>query len=120
MAQRVFPRGRIALGNGDLIDVTDVKYSHTNNGKQVHTIRNKGDGVVLGNEESSVSYNCVVSADGAERDYYQLVKTGKITNLRLKVPGETITVEGIYTTREFDMPLDDSIKLAMTFIGKTV
>lgn len=120
MGDKIYPRGRIALGNGDLIDVTNIKYTHTNNAKQVHTIRQKGSGIVLGNEESTISYDCVVSEDGAERDYFQLVKTGRIVQLRVKVPGETITVQGTYKTRDFELPLDDSIKLSMEFVGHTV
>lgn len=120
MGDRIFPRGRIALGSGDLIDVTNIKYTHTNNAKQVHTIRSRGDGIVLGNEESTVSYDCVVSGDGVERDYFQLVKGGRIVQLRLKLPGETITVEGSYKSRDFEMPLDDTIKLSLEFVGHTV
>lgn len=117
MGDKVFPRGRIALGGGDLIDVTNIKVTTTNNAKQVHTINQKGAGITLGTEETTVSYDSVVSQDGVERDYYQLVKTGKIVQLRLKVPGETITVTGAYKSRDFELPLDDSIKLSMEFIG---
>lgn len=120
MGQRYFPKGRIALGGGDLIDVVNVKYTHTNNAKQVHTLRESGAGITMGVEESTVSYDTVVGAEGVERDYFQLVKTGKIVQVRIKVPGETITVEGAYTTRDFELPLDDSVKLSMSFVGHTV
>lgn len=117
MGDRQFPRGRIALGNGDLIDVTNVKLMHTNNSKQVHTMNKSGTGVVKGNEETTISYDCVVSETGQERDYFTLVKSGKIVQVRLKLPLETITVEGAYKTRSFDLPTDDSIKLSLEFIG---
>lgn len=113
----IYPRGQIALDNGDLLDVTNVKVDHTNNGKQVHTIRRKAAGIVLGTEETTVSYDSVISEEGQERDYFNMVKKGLIKQLRIKIPGETITVNGIYTSRSFELPLDDSIKLAMSFIG---
>ncbi len=72
MGDQIYPRGRIALGNGELIDVTNVKVTHTNNAKQVHTIRQKGAGITLGVEETTVSYDSVVGADGQERDYFNL------------------------------------------------
>lgn len=117
MADLIYPRGQIALGSGDLIDVTNVKVSHTNNGKQVHTIRRRSAGVTLGNEECTVSYDCAISEEGQERDYFTLVKKGIISQLRIKIPGETMTVEGIYTTRDFELPLDSEIKLSLNFIG---
>ena len=120
MGNKIYPRGRIALGNGDLIDVTNVTVSTTNNAKQVHTLRQKGSGITMGVEETTVSYDSVVSETGQERDYFQLVKGGKIVQLRIKVPGETITVEGTYKTRGFELPLDDSIKLSMEFVGHAV
>jgi hypothetical protein len=117
MGDKIYPRGRIALGSGDLIDVTNVKVMHTNNAKQVHTMNRSGTGTVKGNEETTISYDCVVSETGQERDYFALVKTGKIVQLRIKLPLETITVEGSYKSRSFDLPLDDSIKLSLEFVG---
>ena len=120
MGDLVYPRGRIAIGSGDLIDVTNIKITTTNNAKQVHTIIQKGAGITLGVEETNVSFDSVISEDGQERDYFTLVKTGVISQLRIKLPLETITVEGSYKTRDFELPLDDSIKLSMEFIGHSV
>lgn len=120
MGDKVYPRGRIAVGSGDLIDVTNVKINTTNNAKQVHTILQKGAGITLGVEETTVSFDSVIGEDGQERDYFTLVKTGVISQLRIKLPLETITVEGTYKTRDFELPLDDSIKLSMEFVGAVV
>lgn len=120
MGDKVYPRGRIAVGSGDLIDVTNIKVTTTNNAKQVHTILQKGAGITLGVEETTVTFDSVISEDGQERDYFALVKTGRIGQLRIKIPGETLTVEGSYKTRDFELPLDDSIKLSMEFVGHLV
>lgn len=120
MGDKIYPRGQIALASGDLIDVTSVKISTTNNAKQVHTIRQKGAGITLGVEETTVSYDAAISQDGQERDYFALVKKGTIVNLRVKIPGETMTVEGTYSMRDFDLPLDSEIVLSMSFVGHLV
>lgn len=120
MGDKVYPRGRLAYGAGDLIDVTNVKVTTTNNSKQVHTILQRGAGITRGNEETTVSFDSVVSEDGQERNYFSLVKTGRITQVRIKVPGETLTVVGAYKTRDFELPLDDAIKLSLEFIGHLV
>lgn len=117
--QKFYPKGAIATDGGDLIQVTNIKYTHKNGAKQVHTIRKKGAGITLGNEESTISYDTVVDSAGQERDYYLAVKKGLIKQLRIKVPGETITVNGVYESRDFDLPLDDAIKLSLSFIGHT-
>jgi len=120
MGDKVYPRGQIALASGDLIDVTNIKVSTTNNAKQVHTIRQKGAGITTGVEESTVSFDAAISEDGQERDYFALIKAATIVNLRVKIPGETLSFEGAFTTRDFDLPLDSEIALSMSFVGHLV
>lgn len=115
--QKIYPRGQIALGNGDLIFVTNVKVSTTNNAKQVHTIRQKGSGITLGVEETTVTFDIVVSEDGEERDWLVMLKKGQIKQIRVKVPGRTMTVNGAVKQDDLELPLDDAIKQSITFIG---
>lgn len=115
--QKLYPRGRIALDSGDLIDVTNVKLDTTNNAKQIHTIRQRGAGITLGNEESTVSFDIVVSEDGLERDYYSMLKKGLVKQVRLKIPGITHTVNGMVKQIGMELPLDDAIKVSVSFIG---
>jgi hypothetical protein len=116
---KIFPRGFIAMGNGDLIQVTNIKVDHVNNAKQVHTIRKKGAGIVLGTEETTVSFDAVVDEDGSERDYLKMLKSGEIKQVRVKVPGETISVNGVVSSLSKELPLDGEIKFSITFIGHT-
>jgi hypothetical protein len=117
--QLIYPRGRIALANGDLVDCTNVKIDHTNNSKQVHTILKKGAGITQGNEETTVTFDLVISENGPERDWISYLKKGLIKQLRLKLPGLTLTVNGVVKQSAIDMPLDDAIKQSVTFIGHT-
>ena len=116
--QLVYGRGRIAAGSGDLIDVTNIKVTTTNNAKQVHTIRRGQAGITLGVQETTVTFDCKIGEEGLERDYVTSVSEGLIEHLRIKVPGATYTVEGSYQSTDFDLPLDDAITLSLTFIGK--
>lgn len=115
--QLLYPRGQIALGSGDLVDVTNIKITHTNGATQVHTIRKAGAGISLGVEECTITYDAVISEDGQERDYFKAVKKGTILQLRVKIPGETMTVNGVYNSRDFELPLDAPIKLSLSFVG---
>jgi len=118
--QPIFPRGSIAMDNGDLIQVTNVKVDQEKAGtKIVHTLRKEGAGIVIGNEETKVSFDYVVPEQGQERDYLKLVRTGKVKKLRLKVPGETFAVVGVCNKRSLEIPVDDAIKGSVEFMGKT-
>jgi len=116
--QVIYPRGRIALDSGDLVDVTNVKLDLTNNAKQVHTLRRPGAGYTIGTQETTVTFDVAVSEEGLERDYLKMVKTGQIKQLRIKVPGKTINVEGVFKTVGFELPLDAEIKQSLSFVGK--
>jgi hypothetical protein len=115
--QKLFPRGQVAMENGDLADCVNIKLDITNNAKQVHTIKVKGAGVTVGTEESTVSLDLVISEDGQERDWIKALKRGTIKQLRLKVPGDTYTINGVVKQVGIEMPLDDAIKQSISFIG---
>src|SRR3954471_18049568 len=116
--QLLFPRGRIAMDSGDLADVTNVKIDLTNNAKQIHTIKQKGAGYTLGTEETTVSFDLVVFENGQERDWIGTCKKGTTKQVRLKLPGMTITINGTVKQVGIEMPLDDAIKQSISFIGK--
>jgi hypothetical protein len=115
--QSLYPRGRIALDSGDLIDVTNVKVDTTNNAKQIHTLRQKGAGFTLGVEETTVSFDIVCSENGEERNYIDFLKRGLVKQVRIKIPGRTMTVNGTVKQMSVELPIDDAIKQTVSFIG---
>lgn len=116
--QKIYPRGQLAMENGDLADAVNVKLDYTNNAKQVHTIRQKGAGVTMGVEEATLTFDLVVSEDGQERDWIKKAKAGSIEQCRMKVPGATLVVNGVVKQVGIELPLDDAIKQNIVFIGK--
>ena len=116
-SQKLYPRGQVAHQSGDLMDAINIKVTTTNNAKQIHTIRQRGAGVTIGNEETTVTMDLLISENGIERDWLKKLKTGKIEQVRIKVPGETITVNGVIKQSDLELPLDDAIKQSVTFIG---
>jgi len=117
LEQPIYPRGQIALDSGDLIDVTNVKIDTTDNSKQVHTIRQRGAGITQGSEETTITFDAVLSEYGEEADWLALVKKQQIKQLRIKVPGRTITANGKFNSVGYELPLDDAIKISISFIG---
>lgn len=120
MGTQIYPRGAIAFGSSDLVEVTNVKVTTTNNAKQLHTLRQKGAGTTLGVEETTVTYDAIIGEFGEEADYVGLVKAHTIKEIRIKIPGRTITVQGQFKMTDYELPLDDAIKQSIEFIGHLV
>jgi hypothetical protein len=118
--QLIYPQAYLAMGNGDLVDVTNFKMTLTNGAKQVHTLRKKGAGIQFGVEESTVTFDSVISENGPERNYWRLAKKGLINQIRAKLPGgvSVLTVNGAFSTVDFDGPLDAATKVSCTFVGR--
>jgi len=116
--QLIYPQAFIAMGNGDLMQVTDFTITLTNNAKQVHTLRRKGAGITLGTEETTVSFNFKLDEDGPERNYWDDVKKGTIRQLRAKGPQVSWTINGAYQSVDLNAPLDDATAGSATFIGR--
>lgn len=114
-----YPKARISMEGGDLVDVTDLSYEISDGSSQVHTIRQRGAGFTQGNEETKVSFNSVVSELGEEFDGIANVKNPVQKQIRIKVPGRTITVNGKFDSMKLDNASDSPIKAAYTFIGHT-
>ena len=118
--QLFFPKGFLAMGNGDLTTVTNAKHSLENGGKQVSTIRRPQAGVTLGPGSSSLTFDAVVPETGIERDFYRDCQRGTIRQVRLKNPaGKVLVMNGIFSQVETEFPLDGEVKVSCTFIGKT-
>src|SRR6478609_11193212 len=118
--QKGFPQSYLAMENGDLTQVQDWKLTTGNKGKQVHTQRKTGAGVVKGKVETTVTFNFVIDEDGMERNYIRFVQKGTIKQIRAKIAGGTVlTVNGMYTQCELDGPLEDATKGSCTFVGHT-
>jgi hypothetical protein len=115
--QKVFPRGQVAMETGDLVTAVNIKMDTTNNAKQVHTIRQKGAGITFGVEETTVTMDLVVSEDGQERDWLKKLKQGAIVQLRIKVPGQTFTINGAIKQVGTELPIDDAIKQNIVVVG---
>jgi hypothetical protein len=112
-----YPKAAIAMGNGDLVQVTNFNFDFTNNAKLKHTLRRKVAGVVKGNEEGTLKFDLEIDETGPERDYFNLIKTGEIKQVRAKLPGGmTLVLKGAYQQLSLDQPLDDACKMSLTFI----
>ncbi len=112
-----YPRGYISMGVGDLVSAANIKVSTKNDAKTVPTLRDKKGGICLGNEETTVNFSSVVGEFGEEADWFKAVKEGTIKQIRVKIPGRTITVNGAFTQIDVDIPNDGPITEELSFLG---
>ena len=117
-AQLIYPVAAIAMGNGDLQQVTNFRISYKTGAKQKHTQRRRAAGIVYGLEETEVSWDFEIDEDGPERDYWGMAQKKQIKQVRAKVPGKTFTINGGFSSVDLDAPLDDAAKGSATMIGK--
>ena len=116
---KLYPVGRLAQGNGDLVQVTNVRHRISNNAKLQHTLRRSPSGIFRGPIDTELSFDAASDEDGFERDYFDDIRKGTIKQYRIKVPGETINVTGMVSERTVETSTDDVIKYSITIMGKT-
>lgn len=115
-----YPRGGIAMGNGDLVQVTNVKGKYTNGAKLKHSIKKTPSGYTLGHREVSGTFETEVPEGGMERDWWDLVRNGTVKQVRIKFPGTTKALDIVCSDLDFELPSDDAIKKTIGFIGQLV
>ena len=113
-----YPRGQIAIGNGDLQQAVLARFTFTNNAKLKHTLRKTPSGFVLGTREATGSFDLEIDEDGPEREVFEAIRGGEIKNFRYKMPTITKTIEGIFVSVDVEEPLDDAVKFTVNWIGK--
>ena len=115
-----YPRGTVAMGNGDLTQIVNLKGKYSNNAKLKHTLRKSPSGFTLGHRECSGTFDLEIPETGEERDYWTMVKEGQVKQLRIKIPGTTKAINIIASDLDFELPSDDAIKESVGFIGELV
>jgi hypothetical protein len=118
MAQNFYPKGRLAYGPGDLVDAFDVNWSGEDGIKSVATLRNPNAGETSGAESDSITFKSHISEQGFERDYMTPWRAKKKVQLRFKVPGLTLTIEGRFSKPNMVSNVDGTVEFTVTIVGR--
>ena len=87
MPMKKYPKAYLAMGNGDLIQVTNFTVNYGNSGKVKSTLRRPANGVTTGNPECTCTFDSEIDEDGPERNYWKMCDAGEIKQIRAKLPG---------------------------------
>ena len=113
-----FPKGRYALGAGDLIDVFDTNVAYEDGEKTVSTLRNNPAGSTHGPRSVTHTFKTAVSEEGFERDYMGKYRKREVVQGRLKVSGTTFTITGRFTKPSIVSNIDNFVEFTISIIGK--
>lgn len=115
-----YPKLRMAIGAGDLIDVYDVSLSWEDGKKSVSTLRQPRSGHTVGSTEVKVTFKSYISEEGFERDYFGPYQRDEQINAKVKLPGgTTIGIVGTYTQPRITGNVDGAVEFEMSMIGST-
>lgn len=117
---KLYPKGQIGFGTGNLKTATNCKYTLKNGAKLKHSIAVTPSGVSFGHQEVDGSLEFEVNEDGMERDVVTDVKKGRKRQFRFKDATSTDTIVGVLTEVTKEIPSDDAVKVTVNFIGKLV
>jgi hypothetical protein len=113
-----YPKGRWAVGPGDLLDVYDVNVQYTDGEKTVPTLRRNPGGSTGGPRFVKATFKCAISQNGYERDFMGYYRKRTVVQGRLKVPGLTHNITGRYTEPKVMTNTDSFVEFEISVIGK--
>ena len=114
-----YPKGRVSIEGGDLVDVYDINLAFTDGEKTVSTLRQNPAGSTGGARSVSATMKSAISESGFERDYWNHYRRRKVIQMRLKVPGKTFVLTGRYTTPGLTSNVDNFTDFSIQLIGKS-
>lgn len=115
---KAHPRGQVHLNGTQLMQATMGRFTAKNNAQLKHTLARSPNAIVTGNIEADGSIEIDVPEEGTEFDYIRLVTTGKKVSFQFEIPDQNVTVEGMFTSIEGELPLNDAVKFTLAWIGK--
>jgi hypothetical protein len=115
-----YPKGQVAVQGGDLQDAYDINCAFTDGETLVHTFKGKGQasGSTGGKRSCKITFKSALGKAGFERDYLGNWEKRKVIEVRLKVPGKTITCTGRLKEPNWTSNLDSFIDFSVTIEGK--
>lgn len=113
-----YPKGSVAIGPGDLIDVYSWTFDGEDGEKIVATLRQNPAGSTFGTRSGTLGFESAISHAGFERDFMGKWLKREVIEVRLKLPGITITVTGRFTKPNITGSVDDFVKFKISVIGK--
>jgi hypothetical protein len=113
-----FPKARVSIEGGDLIDCYDAALTYSDGEKVVNTLRQNPAGSTGGPRSASLALKSAISEAGFERDFFGHYKKRKVVQARVKISGKTFVVTGRFTNPTINSNVDNFVDFGITLLGK--
>jgi hypothetical protein len=113
-----YPKGTVAIGSGDLLDLFDWGFEGDDGEKIVATLRQNPAGSTFGTRSGKLNLSSAVSHLGFERDWLGTWQKRTVIEARLKLPGIVVSVTGRITQPRITGNIDDYIKFVAGVLGR--
>ena len=116
-----YPKASVSFQGGELMDNFEVSIERDVGEQTVHTFRNKGEacGSTSGKQKTTVTLKNAIPETGMERDYFGNLRKRKVLNVRVKVPGKTISITGRMNKLSMSSAVDGFISLDIGVEGSS-
>lgn len=112
------PRGQVSFGSGSLQLILDFDAKTANGVKLKSFLRRNPGGYVVGAKVVTGSFNMMVSEDGDERDWDQIVDEAKMQRIVIRAPGgKRKTLNCILTEVGDKTSVEDGYARSISFTG---
>jgi hypothetical protein len=115
-----YPKARVSIEGGDLIDCYDAALTYTDGEKTVSTLRQNPGGSTGGARSVSLMLKSAISEAGFERDFFGHYKKRKVVQARVKISGKTFVVTGRFTSPTINSNVDNFVDFGINLLGKAV
>lgn len=112
-----YPRGRVAMGAGDLNDAYDIAIARAKGVKQESTLRMDPAGTSRGPKTGSITFKSKISETGFERDYDGPYERHENVQVRVKIPGKTYVCVGQLDDLNVTSNVDGAIDFSCKIVG---
>lgn len=113
-----YPKLKISMNGGDLVDVYDVQMAFEDGETSVSTMRQNPSGSTGGKRNCKVTFKSAQSEAGPERPYWADYAKRKVNTIRIKAPGVTHVVTGRLTSPSVSGNVDSFADMSWTLMGK--
>lgn len=113
-----YPKARISIGGGDLVDCYDISIAFEDGETAVSTFRQNPGGSTGGKRVCKLTFKSAQSEAGPERPYWKDYSKRKVQVARVKVPGVTHVITGRFTNPSLANTVDSFIDNTWTIVGR--
>lgn len=112
-----YPEAKLALGPGNLQQAHSCTHKTSKSKELKSTFGGNPSGITSGARSDELNFKVLIREEGVERDYWSAYENDETVQMRMKVPGKTLTITGEITDLETTGEQGNAVELTGTLKG---